>query len=577
VGVLMSNVLDLNFFGLYRQLLDPFRNPAFGPELATLLLALAVLVFFGFLCAALPQAIRLRAALTAIKRGSSGQSEQQKRATFVGNYKAIDDALYANRTTSGAWQEFRKCLMFRGSAAQRMLLASNSPYNFFNPRNLHVQYDFVKSLPNYFVGLGLLGTFIGLIAALTFSTQSLADANNQEQIKQALKELLSTAAAKFYISAAGLVSSLILSFLFKLFLRHLHGLVRQINSALEERVLFLSAQTISERQLSVQQSSLEELKVFNTNIAMKIGDAVRSAIEGSNENITRRLSEIAESFSKLLESSRADAGSAVNEAMKGAFDSTLRQAGDAIGSVASSLQELPAKLSSAAAAIQDAGNAAARQQEKLAETIQGAVERILRDAAGQVSTNLEAGTQNLIAGLKATGSTFGDSAVRISAFLERFEGGSTAYIESLTSLGAQSAKLENDLANISAQMIAASDGVSEATTVVNKSLESVLAGITNFTQTATETSRTVRGSQEAIQKTVEILQQQMSQHIQRFDNVDEKMAGIFNSIISHVELQSKQMSEQFSRMDSALASAVNQFEQLIDDLTEVTRTQAAAE
>ena len=72
------------------------------------------------------------------------------------------------------------------------------------------------ALPNFFVGLGLLGTFIGLIAALTFSSQNLTGATNQEEIKQALNGLLTTAAAKFYISAAGLISSLILSFLIRL-------------------------------------------------------------------------------------------------------------------------------------------------------------------------------------------------------------------------------------------------------------------------------------------------------------------------------------------------------------------------
>jgi hypothetical protein len=52
-----------------------------------------------------------------------------------------------------------------------------------------------------------VGTFIGLIAALIFSTKSLTQATDQEQIKKALNLLLTTAAAKFYISAAGLVAS----------------------------------------------------------------------------------------------------------------------------------------------------------------------------------------------------------------------------------------------------------------------------------------------------------------------------------------------------------------------------------
>jgi DNA anti-recombination protein RmuC len=57
----------------------------------------------------------------------------------------------------------------------------------------------------------------------------------------------------------------------------------------------------------------------------------------------------------------------------------------------------------------------------------------------------------------------------------------------------------------------------------------------------------------------------------------EKLASVFTSIGSHLELQSKQMGEQLTTMDQALARAVNQFEQLIDDLTEAMSRRQAAE
>src|SRR5512139_2858252 len=72
------------------------------------------------------------------------------------------------------------------------------------------------------------------------------------------------------------------------------------------------------------------------NIAMKIGDAVRNAVDARNESVTGKLSDIANSFARLIDSSRDGAGNAVNEALKGALDSSLRQAGEAIGAVASS-------------------------------------------------------------------------------------------------------------------------------------------------------------------------------------------------------------------------------------------------
>jgi hypothetical protein len=212
-------------FSIYSAILVPFGTPDFGPKLATGLLALAAAVFLGFLCFALPQSYRLRSALVAIRGKSDKETEQEKRTAFQANYEAIDNALLSNKATSNVWQEFRKTLVFRGGPQRAIILASTRPSNFFNPRSLLVQCDFVRSLPNYFVGLGLLGTFIGLIAALTFSTKSLTTAVDQETIKGALNQLLTTAAAKFYISAAGLVASLVLSLLIRLTLKHLHSRV----------------------------------------------------------------------------------------------------------------------------------------------------------------------------------------------------------------------------------------------------------------------------------------------------------------------------------------------------------------
>lgn len=175
----MSKFPSYDLHSLYSGLLEPFRNPEFGPWLATILLILAMVVLAGFLCFAVPQAIRLRAALAAINGRTDKDNEQQKRATFVKDYEKINNVLLSNKATSTAWQEFRKYLMFRGNSQRNIILNSNPPQNFFNARNLHVQYDFVRSLPNFFVGLGLLGTFIGLIAALTFSSKNLTGATNQ--------------------------------------------------------------------------------------------------------------------------------------------------------------------------------------------------------------------------------------------------------------------------------------------------------------------------------------------------------------------------------------------------------------
>ena len=103
---------------------------------------------------------------------------------------------------------------------------------------------------------------------------------------------------------------------------------------------------------------------------MKIGDAVGSAVRPSNDSLTDRLSDIANSFAKLVDASGQGAGKAVGEAMKAALDTSLRQASEAIGGIAAELKDLPAQLSATIRSIQNAGNTAAQQQEQLATKIQ---------------------------------------------------------------------------------------------------------------------------------------------------------------------------------------------------------------
>ena len=212
--------------------------------------------------------------------------------------------------------------------------------------------------------------------------------------------------------------------------------------------------------------------------------------------------------------------------MKGALDTSLRQASDAIAGIAAELKDLPARLSATANSIQSAGTTAAQQQEQLATKIR--------------------------------------------------EGGDN-YIKSLSSLAAHNTKVEESLSTIVSQLVAASDSVTRANSTVDSNLDKLLTGIGDLTRVSAETARTVSELQEAVRGTVETLQRQMSLHVQRFDNVDEKLAGVFNSIGLHLELQSRQMGEQLTTMDQALARAVNQFEQLIDDLTEALSRRQAAE
>lgn len=74
------------------------------------------------------------------------------------------------------------------------------------------RYD-VSETADLVVRIALLGTFIGIIAALTIASNGISggsDANRLADMQQFIQQLLATAAAKFWISAAGLAGAIFL-------------------------------------------------------------------------------------------------------------------------------------------------------------------------------------------------------------------------------------------------------------------------------------------------------------------------------------------------------------------------------
>jgi hypothetical protein len=112
-------------------------------------------------------------------------------------------------------------------------------------------------------------------------------------------------------------------------------------------------------------------------------------------------------------------------------------------------------------------------------------------------------------------------------------------MKALSPLTEKPTALQNDLSSISSGITGAAHSLTTAGAAVDESLGKVLGGITESTRIAEETNRSIRTSQEAISGAVESLRNAMTVHIQRFDQVDERLAGIFSSIASHLEEQSR--------------------------------------
>ncbi len=91
----------------------------------------------------------------------------------------------------------------------------------------------MQALPNYFVGLGLVMTFLGLIAGLWFASQGMRTADMIEA-RAALVHLLNSATFKFLTSVAGIAMSLVVSLAFRIAVQSLRGRLDLLCDRIEE-------------------------------------------------------------------------------------------------------------------------------------------------------------------------------------------------------------------------------------------------------------------------------------------------------------------------------------------------------
>ena len=91
----------------------------------------------------------------------------------------------------------------------------------------------VQALPNYFVGLGLVMTFLGLIAGLWFASQGMRTADMIEA-RAALLHLLNSATFKFLTSIAGIAMSLVVSLAFRIAIQSLRHRLDRLCDRIEE-------------------------------------------------------------------------------------------------------------------------------------------------------------------------------------------------------------------------------------------------------------------------------------------------------------------------------------------------------
>ena len=188
-----------------------------------------------------------------------------------------------------AWQEFEDSLITgkrpenREAENQEVVYKTDEASLFFSEERLldqHLNLRFWNSVPALLVGLGILGTFVGLVWGLIpFSD---IDFTNTDQIREAIKELLSGVSTAFVSSVWGMLASLLFNGLEKWRIGRVSRAIADLQRALDQIFTLTRAEEIAMRQQDELAQQTAALKSVSTDFAIAIGHELVPSFDSLN-------------------------------------------------------------------------------------------------------------------------------------------------------------------------------------------------------------------------------------------------------------------------------------------------------
>jgi hypothetical protein len=393
------------------------------------------------------------------------------------NFDRINQDLQRDNLIGHAWTEFEKtCLR------EAMIRRTVRPQTFFNvglARERLFGMKLMPTIPGYFVGLGLLLTFIGLVIALSKAAEGAS--GSPENMTQSLRELLDAATFKFSTSIAGLFSSLALALIFKVYTILIETGFEQFCREVEKRTIYLAPQAIMLQTVQAEREQLEQLKQINDaqffdRLGQTIGPALMSAVDQAVKPLASQLSVTVD---KLESASRTGAEGLISrftDAVQGSAGVELRELSVALGQTKDALNTVQSHLSGTG---EDFARRIAEATENFA--------RLVAETGTQFRSANQSGRETIEALLSALTEAADSAKERMQQEVAR--AGSTA-----------SAALGEALSRVAGHMRGFQDTISEfqqnigreAAVAASHSREAVEAATAAAGRAATETAEAIR-------------------------------------------------------------------------------------
>lgn len=455
---LIWNIVLASISGRFEGLSRPEFAYALASGLGAIALGLAV-AFLLMHALAIPLSLRL--AQRSLDRPDG-------MVAFAGDYESIRQALERHPLIGHAWQKFDETLVRpRDDGPINSTVRPQTFVNIGVAREKLFGLKMMGSIPGYFVGVGLLLTFIGLVFAL-HNASAAVSATDAGGMQKATRELLHVATFKFATSIAGLAASIVLSLLFRSYLIAIEGAFDRFCRAAERNLRYTAPQSITAQMNERLAEQLTELKQINSaDFFSRMGEQISPRIQSAFSDAVAPMNEhLAAAMDRLSQTSQ----SGVSELLTQFSTSVQGSAGTELRELAETLKAMQATLMDAQRNIHGTGEDFSRRMSDAAENLN----RLVSEAGSRLDDSSEKSRAALSDIVVALRETFDQTNRNVEAAVMRATGTASAQVEEI--LGTVFSRFEGQVGAFQSGLAAFQTG-----------LDGHLA----------ETSRTVTASQSA--------------------------------------------------------------------------------
>ena len=300
-----------------------------GAIICVSVLLIVYFVFFFFW-----PSLRLRSRLGRVNKALRERNRHRDKSDLPEDPNVVRDQIMNVEPFRHLWTEYIETLhrqtdVIDGEVKVVTLRATVPAETFFNTEVLvhtALRTEFFKHLPGIFTGIGIIGTFSGLIVGL----DAFQISDESQRVRESLKDLLNSVSAAFMVSAGAITLAMVVTFLEKISVTQRYKQVEDlchiidgmyVSGVGEEYLarLVKASEESATQTTQLKDSFVEDLKEMMTNQVDRQIEATQASNQAMaasiTQSITGSLRGPMEAISKVVDRASESQGSAVQQAL----------------------------------------------------------------------------------------------------------------------------------------------------------------------------------------------------------------------------------------------------------------------